>query len=88
MAKTTTTKRDLARFDASIARWENAGRRRTDADIARLYQEDVRDLRAIRRAIAAGRFARAADMIWHLDTVVAERVPARLCNYVFDQAGW
>ncbi len=78
-------RRDLERFRQSIESWERQGKeagRDGDAELAATYAEDVADLRAILRLIAAGASDEAAEAIDCLDTLIRDQIPIRLFDAI------
>ena len=77
--------RDLERFDANIAALAREGKRWAadgDDEMDRQCKIDECNLRTIYDAIRARKFDRAARLIDRLDTIVRDRIPARLYNAI------
>jgi len=81
--------RDLERFTANITRWQGAGRQAEqdgDMDLARLYERDVADLRAVLALVRAGQWPQAARLCDRLDTLVRDQIPPRLYRAIYEAA--
>ncbi|HRT51334.1 MAG TPA: hypothetical protein P5279_12620 [Anaerohalosphaeraceae bacterium] len=82
---------DVKRFTAQIARWQakcDKAAKACDIDAARQYEQDVKDLTDILNSIEQGDWALALDLAWQIDTLVADRIPARLYNFIAKENGY
>ena len=77
-------KRDLERFAANIDALARAGKRHWahDAEMTKQFAKDECDLRTIYDAVRDGKLNRAAWLMYRLDTIVRDRIPARLFNTI------
>jgi len=78
-------KRDLERFAAKIAAWAKDGKQwaaQGDQEMAKVHQRDVRNLKAVYRAIQQGDYCKAAELAYRLDTIVRDQIPVRLYNTI------
>ena len=76
---------DVERFTVQIARWQakcDKGAKACDIDAARQYEQDVKDLTDILNSIEQGDWTLAFDLAQQIDTLVADRIPARLYNFI------
>jgi len=79
--KTKTFKHDLKRFSKAIARWQrfcDKAAREGDLELARQYEQDVKDLTDIYNLIVEGKYGLVFDLAWELDTLVQDQIPRRL----------
>jgi hypothetical protein len=84
-------RQDVERFTGQIARWQtrcDKAAHAGDMDAARQYEQDVKDLTDILNTIEQGDWALALDLVWQLDTLVADRIPARLYNFIAKANGY
>jgi len=76
-----TFKHDLKRFSEAIARWQSLcdkAAREGDLELARQYEQDVKDLTDIYNLVVEGGYERVFDLAWELDTLVQDQIPRRL----------
>lgn len=81
----------IQRFTAQVARWQarcDKAAQARDMDAARQYEQDVKDLTDILNSIEQGDWALALDLAWQIDTLVADRIPARLYNFIAKENGY
>lgn len=82
---------DVQRFTAQIARWQarcDKAAQAGDMDAARQYEHDVKDLTDILSTIQQGDWTLAFDLAQQLDTLVADRIPTRLYNFIAKEDGY
>lgn len=78
-------KHDLKRFEAAIARWQaycDQAAQEGDLEMARQYEQDVKDLTDIYNFIQEGKYEWVFDLAWELDTLVADQIPRRLVKTI------
>jgi len=71
----------LKRFSKAIARWQrfcDKAAREGDLELARQYEQDVKDLTDIYNLIVEGKYGLVFDLAWELDTLVQDQIPRRL----------
>ena len=76
----------LRRMDLAIAHWQLLGQhalRDGDAELARQYAKDAKELTAFREAFGAGAFATAAKLADAMDTLVRDQIPLQVYHTVF-----
>ena len=81
MKTSKTFKHDLNRFTKAIARWQglcDKAAREGDLEMARQYEQDVKDLTDIYNLIVEGKYEWVFDLAWELDTLVQDQIPRRL----------
>lgn len=83
--KNKTFKHDLKRFSDAIARWQahcDKAAKEGDLEMARQYEQDVKDLTDIYNLIADGKYELVFDLAWELDTLVQDQIPRRLVKTI------
>jgi hypothetical protein len=83
--KTKTFKHDMKRFSEAIARWQglcDKAAKEGDLEMARQYEQDVKDLTDIYNFIQEGKYELVFDLAWELDTLVADQIPRRLVKTI------
>lgn len=84
-------KQDLERFTGQIARWQSRcdrAARTGDMEAARQYEQDVKDLTDVLNSIERADWQTAWHLAYQLDTLVAERIPVRLYNFIAKANGY
>ena len=74
------------RLDLAIAHWDLMGQhaaRDGDAEMARQYAADVKELRAFREAFVAQDFTRAGCLADAMDTLLRDQIPLQVYHTVF-----
>ena len=81
--------RDLERLDRVIHRTRRAAtaHRNNDKEMAATYDADVKDLLAVRDAVARGDLAEAGRLAYDLDTRVRDDIPTRLFHAIMKANG-
>jgi len=74
--------RDLSKIEKAIHRNVSLGGRQTDAGLKKQYYKDASELDKVANAIRTGDNKKASRLIYNLDTLVRDQIPARLYNYV------
>ena len=74
--------RDLSKLEKEIDRNHRYADCESDRDMKKQYLKDAADLDKIANAIRGGDNKQAARLIYDLDTLVRDQIPARLYNYV------
>ncbi len=83
-------KTDIAKLQACIADRQQRSEQeyqRKNLSIARMYEKDVKDLTDVLNFIHNGDFQSAWSIVDWLDTVVRDEIPARLYNFIAQEAG-
>ncbi len=78
-------KHDLKRFSEAIARWQalcDKAAKEGDLEMARQYEQDVKDLTDIYNLITDGKYEWVFDLAWELDTLVQDQIPRRLVKTI------
>jgi hypothetical protein len=84
-------KKDVQKLKTSIAKWQRAGDRwaaQGDNGMANQHAEDVSNLTDILNAILDGNIKRAWNIVYELDTLVRDLLPARLYNFLAKANGY
>ena len=74
--------RDLSKLEKEIDRNHRYADCESDRDMKKQYLKDANDLDAIADAIRAGDNKKASRLIYNLDTLVRDQIPARLYNEI------
>ncbi len=83
--KSKTLKHDMKRFQTAIARWQaycDQAAKEGDMEMARQYEQDVKDLTDIYNFIQEGKYELVFDLAWELDTLVQDQIPRRLVKTI------
>lgn len=86
-----TIKTDIAKLTARIVQrqeWCNEAANKQDLEMARMYENDVKDLTDILNFINDGDFKIAWRVICRVDTAVRDEIPARLYNFIAKENGY
>ena len=78
-------KHDMKRFSQAIARWQarcDKAAKEGDLEMARQYEQDVKDLTDIYNFIQEGKYELVFDLAWELDTLVQDQIPRRLVKTI------
>ena len=84
-------KADIKKLTARIAqrqKWCNEASGKQDLEMARMYEDDVKDLTDILNFINDGDFKMAWRVICRVDTAVRDDIPARLYNFIAKENGY
>ena len=87
----TQIKADLKKLEARIAtrqKWCDEETDCGDKGAAKMFEKDVKDLTAILKMVALGKYDMAWDVIDWLDTAVRDEIPTRLYNFLAKENGY
>ena len=74
--------RDLSKIEKAIHKNIKYAECEKDKEMKKQYYRDAHDLNEIADAIRGGDHKQASRLIYDLDTLVRDQIPARLYNYV------